>query len=196
MPTTQPVSSLIFRAQVRNLALAGVSGLLALILVYLTLVRPFTAGFDLVSIQDDATRPVAQLINDRGENVQNQLTGVTGLILDGIYRDSTATIEAVEQVVGQDQPQIFGVEIRGTNQDTLIIGQVGRDGSDRTYVVDQGFVGQLGNDGVSAHNLRINPQLGIFQTSGPTTVTQNGSELRTDKGVRVTRDGDLEIGRQ
>lgn len=197
MTTNTPSAAhLIRRSQIQNLVLAGLSGGLALILIYLTLVRPFTAGFDLITVRNDAGRPAAQLINAQGESVQNQLSGVTALILDGTYRDGTAFIEAVEQIVGENQPQVFGVEIRGRDQDTLVIGQMGRDSDNQSYVISDGFSGSLAGEGLTTETLNLDPDQGIFQTSGPTTVTQGGGTLQAETGVRFTRDGNLEIGGQ
>ena len=188
------ISKIILRSLAQNVVLAGLSGGLILVLVYIILMRPFTAGFDLVRLRESGGRPAVQLVNEQGQSIQNEITKVRALILDGTYRDGIASIEAIEQLVGTDHPQIFGVEIRGTNQDTLLIGQAGRDKDNQTYVIDQGFSASFDGERLETQQLRFNPDSGAFQTSGPTTLTQDEGQIQTNSGVRLTRDGDLEIG--
>jgi len=177
----------------QSAALAGLGLIGALVLFYLLFVRPFSAGFDLVSVRDGTGVAAGTLINAAGQPLENQLQDLQGLVLSGAQAGSLATVRSLEQVAGESRPILFGLEVAGRENEALIVG-LGRPGAeDQTYVVEEGIDAQLPEQSLSADGLRFDEAAETLETQGPTFLNDQGSRLNADQGIRAEAGGTLEI---
>ena len=176
-----------------SLIVATTSGILCVALFYLILIRPFSSGFNLASVSEGNGVQAHELINDRGQLLQNHLAGVRALILEGQQAGSLATLEAIEQVLGDRRPIIYGLEVEGKDDDALLIG-IARPGAQaQTYRLTDGVLGNINDQELEAEVVEIDQGAGIYESLGTTRVVSDGLELESEHGIRVTAEGDFEV---
>ena len=178
----------------RNSAALLLVGLICGIgLFYLVLIRPFSAGFDLVSVGQGEGIRANTLISPDGQEVQNQLRALTSLILDGEYAGSLITLNKVEQLADEERPFIYGLEIFGRDEAALIIGQGYPGEEDGLYVFDQGVFVQAGDNALKADTLIIDENQGQLETIGPTDLSSRDMSISAENGIEASQEGDFEI---
>ena len=173
-------------------AAQAIGGLVsALFLFYLILIRPFSTGFDLVSVRDGtAARPLG---DGDPQSVETQLSGVTSLILSGEHAGAEAKLDRLEQVLGKDRPLIYGLEVRGRQEEALFIG-VARPGEEaQVYQIEAGLSATTRDSALKAPQFTLDSDREVAETSGATFIEDDGLSLEAEHGIRLERGGNLEI---
>lgn len=173
------------------LSLVGFLG--ALILFYLVFIRPFSAGFDLVSVREGNGVAASTLINQAGQELENQLSGLRALSLNSEEAGNLTRLDRLEQVVGESQPMIFGLSVSGRQDQALLVGLGRPSDGPHTYIIEDGFNFQGLDQGLLTDGLEVDEVSGRIQTQGPTRLEDRGTILRAENGVIAVEGGNLEI---
>ena len=110
----------------------------SLVLLYLALIRPFSAGFDLMSVGQGKGVQIRTLLQDADRPLKNQLLGLSALVLDGEFDGAEARAAAVSDIEGFDRPFVVELTVRQAEESALIVGLASPDTPVGTYDLQTG----------------------------------------------------------
>lgn len=157
------------------------------------LVRPFSTGFDLASVEEGAGVRAQPLISREGQELENQLQGLHALVLQGEFSGSTALVDGVEQALGAERPLIYGLDVAGQDAQTLIVGYGYPGPEGETYIVTDQVQARGINGFFDAPEVRLDEAAGTAQTLGPTQAEDQGQRLFAEEGIWIDEGGQIDI---
>lgn len=173
-----------------------VFALVVVALGYITLIRPFTTGFDLASVMEGKGVQEGTLISRAGAPLQNKIEGVSVLILQGPNAGNLAELDALEQVVGSAQPTLHGLTIQGAGQEAFEISSLQPGDTPGTFTAQEGVSGSFGGQEFVADSVVIDDPAGRITTQGETRIFTDEFQIETAQGAEIDRNGDIRVGKE
>lgn len=167
--------------------------LLTVAMLYLALVRPFSVGFDLNSVEEGRRLQVFDAVDDSYTSLNNRLLGLRAQVLSGEFKGTELTANSISQLDGIEQPFVMELNANGPAGEILAVG-LARPGENReVYEFPAGLTADNTRERLDSENLMINVDEGTAEARGKTYVESEDSIIKADEGLFIDREGNIEI---